>query len=159
MNILFDAKNKYEVRAAKAALDFLEEQHSRREEERANEALPSTIRIAREPSPRPFVNRNRKDVVLEERLSDRERRTYPGLYRLAVMVYEWMEPNKLYTIKETKAMVMQHGHAENSAAAVLSHLVKLGYAERPMKALYQRRERKHEGNNGHSSVELRNGVS
>ena len=150
MNIQFDSRNRYEVYAAKLAIDYLIEAHEAREKEKAEkektegQKLLEGLQVA-EPytkiSERPYMTRKPGGGPVHPRLDSFERRQYPGLYRLAVMLYEKMEPQKFYTLAEAKTILREWGHPEASASAVLSHLVNKGYAKRPMKAMYQRIEK------------------
>ena len=174
MHIQFDSKNRNEVLAAKAALDFLAEAIQQPREPKPEERKPEVkndavavpaIALAANidpsiseevvlpnplpeqiPNPlqteekktKPFIPRNRESVLFENRLSEKERKAYPGLYKLAVITLEWMEPNKLYAVGEIYDFMKHIGHPASSGSGVLTHLVQMGYVERPMRALYKR---------------------
>lgn len=157
MHINFDSKSKNEVMAAKLAIDFLLQRHLERETKIEHAAPPkevippppavvggnvSIFPTSEKKPPRPYRPRNRKDVLFERPLSEIERRKYPGLYRLATMVYEWMEPGKLYALSEIYDYMVHTGHPKSSGSGVMTTLVQKGYADRPMKALYRKREKK-----------------
>lgn len=149
MHIQFDSKNKNEVLAAKAALDHLASTLQPQEvmngvAQSAPSPESESIAPVRVELPggsqknKPFVSRNRESVVFEKRTSQNERKKYPGLYKLSILTLEWMDKGKLYTLGEVADYMLTIGHPKTSGSAVLTHLVKKGYVERPMKAMYKR---------------------
>lgn len=137
--------------AAKAAVDYIASALLAAEAEKAASlngkahemaaaSVPSLAQTEQveEKQQRPFYPRKRENVVFEGRTTESERKKYPGLYRLAIITLEWMEPQKLYALSEIKDYMIHTGHPASSGSGVLHALLSKGYVERPMKALYKR---------------------
>lgn len=128
MQIVFDSKSKREVLAVQLALNHLASTFPREEPKEAPAPVERPV----------IVQPNRRTRISEGHMSEEERKKYPNLYKLAVRTYEWMKVGKFYTNDEIRAAMKEFGHPESSSSGTMSHLVKHGYVERPMKGLFVR---------------------